>query len=325
MPKTLSLSQAFREGLREEMLRDASIFVLGTDLLRRGGHWGQVKGLGEEFGADRIRDTPISEAAMVAAGVGAALGGMHPVVDLNFIDFVFGAMDEVVNQAAKIRYMFGVGIPLVIRAQTGVALGAAQHNNSIEAWFSHTPGLIVAMPSNPYDTKGLIKAALRGADPVIFLMHKTLATVKGDVGDVDTVVPLGSASTPRPGSDCTVVAYSVMVHKAMSAAENLAARHGIDTEVIDLRTVAPIDYPTIERSVQKTGRLVVLTEAPLQCSVATEVAARVQASSFDYLHAPIGLLGAAHSPIPHSPALIPALIPQVSDIESAVLTAVERR
>lgn len=167
----LTLAQAFQEGLREEMARDERIFLLGTDLYIRGGHWAQAKGIGPEFGEERVRDTPISEAAMVAAGVGAALYGMRPIVDLNFVDFIFGAIDETVNQAAKIRYLWDVGVPLVVRATSGVAFGSAQHNNSVEAWFAHTPGLLIATPATPADTKALLKAALRGQDPIIFLMH----------------------------------------------------------------------------------------------------------------------------------------------------------
>ena len=184
----VTYSQAFQQGMREEMLRNDSIFVLGTDLLDRGGHFGQVLGLGKEFGAERVRDMPISEAAMVAAGVGAALNGMRPVVDLNFIDFSFGAMDEIVNQAAKMRYMFGTPIPLVIRGTSGVALYAAQHNNSLESMFAHMPGLLVATPSTPADTKGLLKSALRGEDPVIFMMHKKLSGTRGEVGGDEDLV-----------------------------------------------------------------------------------------------------------------------------------------
>lgn len=325
MTDTLTLSQAFQQGLREEMARDDSIFVLGTDLFVRGGHWGQVRGLGAEFGPERIRDTPISEAAMVAAGVGAALNGMRPIVDLNFMDFVFGAMDEVVNQAAKIRYMWGVPVPLVIRGTAGVAWGGPQHNNSVEAWFAHMPGLLVAVPATPADTKGLIKSALRGEDPVVFFMHKVLTGRKGPVGPPDELTPFGSAAIARAGSHVTLVAYSVMVEKSLAAAERLAAADGIDVEVVDLRTIAPLDLDTVIMSVRKTGRLVVAGEAPRFGGIAAEVAASVQEATFDYLDSPVLRVGAAHSPIPHSPPLIESLIPQVSDIERAIRSLVSHR
>jgi pyruvate dehydrogenase E1 component beta subunit len=319
----VTYSQAFQQGMREEMARDDRIFVLGTDLLDRGGHFGQVLGLGKEFGAARVRDMPISEAAMVAAGVGAALNGMRPVVDLNFIDFSFGAMDEIVNQAAKMRYMFGTPLPLVIRGTSGVALYAAQHNNSLEALFAHMPGLLVAIPSTPADTKGLLKSALRGEDPVIFMMHKKLSGTRGEVGGSDDLVPFGRAAIRRSGGDVTIVAYSHMVFKAMEAAASLA-EDGIEAEVIDLRTVMPLDFETVAESVRKTGRLVAVTEAPCFGSIASEVAARIQESVFDWLAAPVVRVGAKHVPIAHSPALFEAVIPQAADIDRAARALVSR-
>lgn len=318
MSASYTLSQAFQEGVREEMTRDDSIFILGTDLYIRGGHWAQVQGLGPEFGRDRVRDTPISEAAMMAAGVGSALNGMRPIVDLNFIDFVFGAMDEIVNQAAKIRYMWGVPVPLVVRATSGVAFGGAQHNNSIEAWFAHMPGIFVAMPATPADTKGLIKSALRGADPVIFLMHKMLTGARGEVGGSEDMVPLGKGRISREGKDITLVTYSITAKKGLEAADRLATR-SIDVEVIDLRTVFPLDLDLIRRSVQKTNRLVVVGEAPRFGSIASEVAASIQESVFDYLDAPIVRVSGRHTPIPYSPPLFDAVIPQTADIERAIL------
>jgi pyruvate dehydrogenase E1 component beta subunit len=313
----MTLSQAYQEGMREEMRRDPRIFVLGTDLFVRGGHWAQVKGLGPEFGPERIRDAPISEAAMMAAGVGAALNGMRPVVDLNFIDFVFGAMDELVNQAAKVRYMWGVPVPLVVRATNGVAGGAAQHNNSLEAWFAHTPGLSVVTPATPADTKGLIKSALRGEDPVVFLMHKVLTGFRGDVPEGEHLVPIGRAAISRPGRDVTVVAHSIMVHKSLQAAERLAGQ-GIEVEVIDLRTVAPLDLGLVKESVQRTNRLVVAYEAPRSGGIGAEVAAAIQEEVFDHLDAPVQRVASKHTPIPHSPVLYEAVIPQVEDVERAV-------
>ena len=319
----VTYSQAFREGMREEMARDNRIFVLGTDLLDRGGHFGQVLGLGKDFGAERVRDMPISEAAMVAAGVGAALNGMRPVVDLNFIDFSFGAMDEIFNQAAKMRYMFGTPLPLVIRGTSGVALYAAQHNNSLEAVFAHMPGLLVAVPSTPTDTKGLLKSALRGDDPVIFMMHKRLTGTRGEVGGPEDLVPFGRAAVRRSGGNVTIVAYSHMVFKAMEAAERLAM-DGIEAEVIDLRTVMPLDIETVAESVRKTGYLVAATEAPCFGSIASEVAARIQETVFDWLSGPVVRVGARHAPIAHSPALFETVIPQSVDIERAVRELVAR-
>lgn len=316
MSITLTYAQAFRDGLREEMARDERIFLIGTDLFVRGGHFAQVKGLGEEFGAERVRDTPISEAAMVAAGVGAAMNGMRPVVDLNFIDFALGAMDEIVNQAAKIRYMQGIPVPLVIRGSAGVALYAAQHTNSLEAWFAHVPGLLVATPATPADVKGLLKSALRGEDPVIFLMHKKLSALRGEVDDGE-IVPFGRAAVRRQGQGVTVVAYSVMVSLAIQAAEQLA-QEGIDVEVVDLRTVYPLDIETVTKSVRKTGRLMIVSDAPRHGGVGAEVAAAVQEAAFEYLDAPIRRLGGQHSPIPHSPPLMEALIPGVTEIAEEI-------
>lgn len=309
--------QAFRLGLREEMERDESIFVMGTDLFERGGHWGQVTGLGEEFGAERIRDTPISEAAMVAAGVGAALNGMRPIVDLNFMDFVLGAMDELVNQAAKIRYMWGVPVPVVVRGTAGVAFGGPQHNNSLEACFAHTPGLVVVMPATAADTKGLIKAALRASDPVVFFMHKLLNGRRGEVGGEDDVVPLGKARVARVGSAATAVGYGVGVEHCLAAAEAVSA-DGIDLEVIDLRTLYPLDLDAILASIRRTHHLVVVDEAPGFASIASEIAASVQEVALDDLDAPVVRVTGAHAPIPHSPPLIDRLIPSASRVEAAV-------
>ncbi len=313
----ITYSRAFSEGVREEMARDPSIFILGTDLLSRGGNFAQLVGVGAEFGPERVRDTPISEAAMVAAGVGAAVGGMRPIVDLNFLDFAFGAMDEIVNQAAKMRYMLRVPVPLVIRASYGVTLYAMQHNNSIETWFAHTPGLIVLMPATPADTKGLIKSALRGEDPVIFLMHKRLGGSRGEVGGPDDLVPIGQARIARPGRDVTVVTYGGMLPACIKVATRLADE-GTEVEVIDLRSVMPLDLDLIEASVRRTGRVVVVGEAPRFLGVGAEISASIGESLFHVLRGPVVRVGAAHSPIPHSPVLFAALVPGESDIERAV-------
>jgi pyruvate/2-oxoglutarate/acetoin dehydrogenase E1 component len=313
----VTVGQAFQQGVREEMERDKRIFVIGTDLFNRGGHFGQVRGLGELFGKQRIRDAPISEAAMVAAGVGAALNGMRPLVDLNFVDFSLGAADEIVNQAAKMRYMSGAAVPLVIRASSGVALFGAQHNNSLEGWFASTPGLLVATPSTPADTKGLIKSALRGDDPVIFLMHKRLTGARGPTGGPEDLVPFGSAAIRRRGNSVTLVSYSFSVRRVLEAATALS-ESGIEAEVIDLRTLQPLDLDTIETSVRKTGRVLVVDEAPRFCGIAAEVAAAVQEAAFNYLDAPVLRIAGAFAPIAHSPTLMAAAIPDVGTIVDGV-------
>lgn len=313
----MTLSQAFQMGMREEMARDDSIFVMGTDLADRGGHFGQVQGLSGEFGSDRVRDTPISEAAMVAAGVGAALSGMRPVVDLNFIDFSYGAMDEILNQAAKIPSMYHMKLPLVIRGTSGVAGYAHQHNNSLEGVFAEVPGLAVLYPSTPADTRGLLRTALRGDSPAVFLMHKKLTGFKGEVDPADEPVPFGQAATRRTGDHVTLATYGYMVHQSIKAAEKLSAE-GIEVEVIDMRTTAPLDVGTVSASVRRTGRLVVVTEAPGFGGIGAELAAAVHEKSFAYLDAPVLRVEAARAPIPHSPPLLESMVPQVDDIVTAV-------
>jgi acetoin:2,6-dichlorophenolindophenol oxidoreductase subunit beta len=317
MSETMTYAAAFQRAMGDEMERDETIFVLGTDLYVRGGHFAQVKGLGERFGQARVRDTPISEAAMVAAGVGSAMHGMRPVVDLNFADFAMGAMDEIVNQAAKMRYMFGAKVPLVIRGSSGVGLFAAQHTNSVESWFAATPGLVVATPATPADAGGLLVTALRGDDPVVFLMHKRLSSVRGEVDVPIEPIPFGKASVAREGTDVTVITYSFTVRQALEAAEAVAA-DGISVEVIDLRTVAPLDRDTINESVRKTGRVVLLSDSPTVGGVLAEVAAGIQETVLDYLDAPIVRLGGRHSPIPHSPPLFEALVPSLESVSAAL-------
>ncbi|MFC6083564.1 alpha-ketoacid dehydrogenase subunit beta [Sphaerisporangium aureirubrum] len=317
MSADISYSVAFQQGVREEMDRDKSVFVLGTDIFDRGGHFAQVKGLGDLFGRTRVRDAPISEAAMVAAGVGAALAGTRPLVDLNFMDFAYGAMDEIANQAAKLRYMWGAPVPLVIRATSGVAQGGAQHNNSLEPWLAGLPGLSVVSPYRPYDVKGLIKSALRGSDPVIFMMHKKLTGARGPVGGDEDLVEIGRAHVARPGTDVTVVTYSYGVRLALGAAEALAG-DGVSAEVIDLRTLYPLDTATIIESVRRTGRVVVLDEAPRYGGMAAEIVTSVTESAFWYLDQPVHRVTGAHTPIPHSPALLDAILPTEGDVVRAV-------
>lgn len=310
-------SEAFQSGVREEMNLNKDILILGTDLEERGGHFAQVKGLAQEFGNTRVRDTPISEAAMVAAGVGAAMYGLHPIVDLNFIDFAFGAMDEIINQAAKIRFMFGQPVPLVIRATSGVALGGAHHCNSLESFFAHTPGLSIAVPSRPWDVKGLIKTALRAEDPVIFLMHKKLSGIRGEIGDEKVFIPFGKAHTLKEGKDAVIITYGYTAVTAMKSAAALLAE-GIDVEVMDLRTLFPLDQEGISAVVKKFGRVVIADEAPLFGSITAEIAATASESNFSSLKGPILRVGAVRAPLSANPAMSEAAIPSVASLSEAL-------
>jgi pyruvate/2-oxoglutarate/acetoin dehydrogenase E1 component len=283
--KRTTLSRAFRDGLAEEMARDQSIVVMGTDLFERGGHWAQVTNLGDMFGRERVRNTPISEAAMVAAGVGAALNGLRPVVDLNFLDFAFGAMDEIVNQAAKARYWWGRPVPLVVRGTTGFAGGGAQHNNPVESWFCHVPGLLVAYPSTAADAKGLIKTALRGEDPVIFCMHKMLTGARGEAGGPEDLTPFGRAAIRRPGNDVTVLTYLSMVAHAAAAIDQT----GVDAELIDLRFLdrASLDWDTVGASIRKTSAVLIVEQGALGTSYGGWLADEIQRRFFDWLDQPV--------------------------------------
>ena len=303
--REISFSEATLEAMSEEMERDSSVFVLGEDIARQGGIFGQFKGLPQKFGTDRVLDTPISETAIVGAAVGAALAGMRPVADMHFADFIGVCMDEVFNQMAKVRYMFGgqCKVPMVLRAPDGIIRSAAaQHSQSVEAWFMHIPGLKVVIPSNPADAKGLLKAAIRSYDPVLYFEHKVLFPMKGPVPDGDHIVPIGKANVSRKGKDVTIVSYSLMMHRALEAAEKLAAE-GIEAEVIDLRTISPIDKDTIFESLRKTKRLVIVHEAVKQGGVGAEISALVAEEMIDWLDAPIRRIGAPFVPVPFSPPL----------------------
>lgn len=303
--KQITFSEATLEAMSEEMARDEKVFVMGEDIARQGGIFGQFKGLSQKFGSDRVRDTPISETAIIGAGVGAAMAGMRPVVDMHFADFITVAMDEVVNQMAKVRYMFGgqCTMPLVLRAPDGIIRSAAaQHSQSFEALFMHIPGLKVVIPSNPADAKGLLKAAIRSDDPVLYFEHKALFPLKGFVPEGEHIVPIGKANIAREGKDVTVVSYSMMMNRALEAAEDLAGQ-GIQAEVIDLRTISPLDMDTVFASVAKTKRLVIVHEAVKTGGVGAEISARVAEEMIDCLDAPIRRLGAPFVPIPYSPPL----------------------
>lgn len=322
--RNITFSEATLEAMREEMERDPAVFVLGEDIARQGGIFGQFKGLPDQFGTERVIDTPISETAIVGAGLGAALTGCRPVIDMHFADFLGVAMDEVFNQIAKVRYMFGgqTAVPLVLRAPDGlVRSAAAQHSQSIEAWFMHIPGLKVVIPSNPEDAKGLLKAAIRDENPVLYFENKDLFRQSGPVPDGDYLTPIGKARLCREGTDLTIVTYSIMVAKAMAAAEQLAER-GISAEVIDLRTIAPLDREAILASVRKTRRLMVVHEAPKIGGVGAEVAALVAEEAIEHLDGPILRLGLKHVPVPFSPPMERFVVPQVEDIVGAAVSLV---
>lgn len=320
--RVLTYAEALNEGLREEMRRDARVFVMGEDVAvwGGGGVFGVTRGLVEEFGAERVRDTPISEEAIAALAVGAAMAGARPVVEFMYADFMTLAMEPVVNQAAKIRYMFGgkARVPVVFRAQEGAGRGnAAQHSQSLEAWFCHIPGLKVVTPSTPADAKGLLISAIRDDNPVVFLEHKMLYNTKGPVPAGEHTVPLGMADRKREGRDVTVVGVHTMVLKALQAAERLAG-DGIELEVIDPRTLVPLDIEAIVESVRKTGRLIVTHEAYERGGIGGEIVTQVVARAFDALDAPPVRLCAANVPVPYSGVLEAAALPQVDDIVAAV-------
>lgn len=319
--RQLTAAQAIREALSEEMRRDPAVFVMGEDIGVYGGAFGVTFGMVEEFGPERIRDTPISEAVIVGAAAGAALLGMRPVAEIQFSDFLTNAMDPLINQAAKNRYMFGgkARVPMVVRAPGGAGTGAAaQHSQSLEAWFAHVPGLKVVLPGTPADAKGLLKSAIRDDNPVVFLEHKLLYRVKGPVPEGEYTVPLGQAGVVRPGRHVTLVAYSYTLQKALAAADQLAGE-GIEVEVVDPRTLLPLDRDTIIQSVARTGRLVVAHEAVEHGGFGGEIAAAVAGSeAFEYLEAPVRRVAGRLVPIPCNKQLEALAIPQVEDIVRAV-------
>ncbi len=323
--REISCSAAVAEALEEEMGRDEGVFVIGEDLTAHGGIFGQFTGLPEKF-PGRIIDAPISETAIVGSGVGAALTGMRPVVDMHFADFVTTAMDEIANQMAKIRYMFGgqAKMPMVLWAPDGAGLSAAaQHSQCLESWFVHTPGLKLISPSEPADVKGLLKAAIRDDDPVIFFQHKRLFAQTGTVPKEEYVTPLGSAAVKRSGSDVTIITYSRMTYLCLEAAAELAER-GIDAEVIDLRTLKPLDFQTIASSVRKTNNVVIAHEACLTGGFGAELAASIGEDLFDYLDSPVTRIGAKDVPIPFSPALEEFVLPQAGDVVAGVRRILNR-
>ncbi|KRV43615.1 pyruvate dehydrogenase [Bacillus sp. TH007] len=306
--------------MSQEMRKNQDVFILGEDIGVYGGAFGVTRGMIEEFGPERVRNTPISEAAIAGGAVGAALTGMRPILELQFSDFITIAMDQLVNQAAKTRYMFGGKgkVPLVVRTPAGSGTGAAaQHSQSLEAWMAHIPGLKVVQPSTAYDAKGLLKAAMDDDNPVIFYEHKLLYKTIGEVPEEQYSIPLGKADVKRSGKDVTIVATAIMVHKALEAAKELEAE-GIDVEIIDPRTLVPLDEETIIESVKKTGKCIVVHEAVKRGGYGGEIASMIaESEAFDYLDAPIKRLGGLAVPIPYNPTLEKAVIPQVPDIIEA--------
>lgn len=319
--KTLTIKQAINETLFEEMRRDPTIVILGCDVGIRGNPFGVTKGLYEEFGAGRVLDTPISEAAIIGSSLGAAATGLRPIAEILFSDWITIGMDQLVNQVAKIRYMFGgtISVPLVIRAPVGAGGGqAAQHSQSFESWFSHVPGLQVVMPITPYDVKGLLKTSLRSDDPILFFEHKRGYEIKGEVPVGDYTIPFGQAVVAREGADVTIVAISIMRHKAMAAAEELA-RLGVDCEVIDPRTIYPFDYDTVLASVAKTHRLVVVHESNRRSGIGGEIVSQVVERSFESLRARPAIVAGRDVPMPYNRGLESLVIPNEERIRQAVL------
>ncbi|WP_257352282.1 alpha-ketoacid dehydrogenase subunit beta [Pseudalkalibacillus decolorationis] len=319
--RTIRYRDALREAIREEMTRDTSVFIMGEDIEDPfGGSYKVTKGLSTEFGKERVRNTPISELAIAGAALGAAITGMRPIAEIMYLDFTTLSIDQIVNQAAKIRYMSGgqVQVPLVIRTQEGSGNSSgAQHGQCLEAWYAHIPGLKVVMPATPADAKGLLKASIREDNPVVFIENKMLYNIKGEVSDKDEVLGIGKANIIREGQDVTIVSYSRMVHESIKAADSLL-EEGISAEIIDLRTIAPLDIDTILRSVAKTHRLVIAHEAVVNGGIGGEVAARVIKEGFDELDAPIERVGSKASPLPFSPLLEKEIVCDFNDIVTAV-------
>ena len=318
--RELTYAKAVYEALAEEMERDSKVFLLGEDVGVYGGVFTATRGLLERFGPERVRDTPISEAAISGVAVGAALMGMRPVAEIMYEDFITIATDQIVNNAAKMRYMFGgqVEVPMVLRTQGGSGRGnGAQHSQSLEAWFAHVPGLVVIMPSTPYDVKGLLKSAIRDDNPVVFIEHKMLYPTKGSVPDAEYTVPIGKADVKRVGSDVTVIVTSWMVPRALAAAETLTSE-GASVEVIDPRTLRPLDEETILESVRKTGRVLIVHEAVKFGGIGAEIAARIMEKAFDYLDAPVTRLAGVDAPIPYAAVLEQAAVPTEEGIAEAI-------
>jgi pyruvate/2-oxoglutarate/acetoin dehydrogenase E1 component len=318
--RTLTYAQALAEAMAEELRRDPNVVLWGLDIGPYGGAFGATRGLYEEFGPERVIDMPLSEAGYTGAGVGAAATGLRPVVELQFSDWITIASDMLINQAANMRYMFGgkISVPLVLRAPVGgYVSAAAQHSHMFESIFAFVPGLKVVLPSTPRDAKGLLKTAIRDNNPVIFFEHKQLYEVEDEVPEGEYTIPFGQADIKREGSDVTLVTYSYMVNKSLAAAKELA-RDGIDVEVIDLRTVDPLDEETILASIRKTHRLVIVQETWPKCSVSSEIAAIAAEKALDYLDEPVIRVTSREVPTPFAPVLEEYVLPNEEKIVAAV-------
>jgi len=324
--REITYADALVEALVEEMRRDERVFIMGEDVGRFGMVYVSRSQVWEEFGDERVRDTPISENAIVGFALGAAITGMRPVADIMFCDLLTLAMDQLVNQAAKMRYMFGgeLKVPLVINTSLGgLRSAAAQHSQHLEAWFTHIPGLKVILPSTPYDVKGMLKSAIRDDSPVIFFEHQQLMHTRGPVPEEEYLVPFGVADIKREGKDLTVISYSLMVHRVLRAAEELE-KQGVHIEVIDLRTLNPLDKKTILESVEKTGRLLIVHQASTTSGFGAEIAAMVAKEGFELLVSPIYRLGAHDVPMPFSPELENFVVPNERRIVEEVLGIVNQ-
>ncbi len=320
--KEVTYAQAIRESIDYNMARDDNIFLIGEDVGFYGGSFGVTKGLFEKYGGDRIIDTPISETLIVGAAVGAAVTGSRPICEIMYMDFIVNAMDQIVNQAAKMRFMFGgkISVPMVLRTPAGAGRGnAAQHMQSLEAWFCHVPGLKVAMPATPYDAKGLLNSSILDNNPVIFIEHKLLYNTKGFIPEENYVVPLGKADIKRVGKDITIIAISKMLLHSLNASKILEDKYGINAEVIDPRTLVPLDLDTILDSVKKTGKAIIVHESVANCGIGAEIAFDIQREVFDCLDAPIGRVTGFNTPVPYAKQLESFFIPDEDRIVKEIL------
>jgi pyruvate/2-oxoglutarate/acetoin dehydrogenase E1 component len=323
--RNITVRESLNEAMRQEMERDETVLLMGCDVAIRGNPFGVTRGLLDVFGPKRVIDTPISEAAFTGLGIGGAAMGVRPIVEILYSDWITLAMDQIVNMAAKMRYMFGgnIEMPLVIRAPFGAGGGnAAQHSQSFEAWFNHIPGLKVVTPITPYDVKGMFLTAVRDNNPVIFFEHKRAYQMKGEVPEEMYTVPFGKAALRREGKDVTIVSYSMMSIKAQEAAEDLA-KVGIDCEVLDLRSILPMDYEAIMKSLEKTNRIVVVQEANLRGGLASDIVAEIIDRGFDLLDAPPVRVGGLNVPMPYNMGLENAVIPSAATIKEAVYKVLE--
>jgi acetoin:2,6-dichlorophenolindophenol oxidoreductase subunit beta len=326
MPE-LSYREAVRDALAQAMRKDDDVFIMGEDIAEMGGSMGVTQGMLDEFGAERVRNSPISEMAIVGAGIGAAIAGMRPIVEIMYQDFTTLAMEQIVNQAAKHRYMSGgqVKVPLTIRTQGGAGWSpGAQHAQQLEAWFVHVPGLKVVFPSTPEDVRGLLWSSIYDDNPVIFFEHRTLYGIKGDVPKEIEPIEIGKARVHREGEDVTVVVTGRLVHEAIAAAEE-AGKEGVSVEVLDPRTLQPLDEEALIASVKKTNRCVVAHEAVTRMGWGAEVAALVQEKAFDYLDAPVERVGARFAPLPFAPVMEEYVIPHAEDVLAAIQRAVGKQ